>query len=244
MVSELVRLGSEARAADIVSNPETLDGLLNVLRSFPLPFRVRLLNEVAVVEIPWAPPPKMTVPVPAVKTRALPFHADAVDEFTFKKLELPSNEPDVRVTSPVKVWVPEYKSSVPVPVPLIVSPPPVIFPLKVAVPLLLVIETRPVVEKFPMLCVAVPVMVTGELPAVSAPPFTKLPKKVRPKLPVTSVPPELMFKATGLVRLPIVFAPVSVMAPGLVPLIITPPEPVNVAGHSGVVSLTAFPALY
>ena len=189
----------------------------------------------------------MTVPDPGVKTSAVPFQAVGVDEFTFNVLKLPSKEPDVRVISPVKVWVPEFRSSAPPPVPLMVSPPAVIFPVKSAVPPVLFIKTTadaPEVEKVPIFCATGPEMVIGELPPVKFPPLTKLPKKVSPKLAVARVPPELMFKAAATEPFPICFAPFSVMVPGVVPLIMTPPVAVKVEGHSAETVRDELPALY
>ena len=123
----------------------------------------------------WALPPKITVPDPGVKTKAVPFHAAVVDELTFTVLASPSKEPPKRLTLPVNVWVPEPRSSAPPEVPLIVRPPPATFPVKVAVPPLFVMETRAVVEKVPMFWSADPAKATGELPADRVPAFVKLP---------------------------------------------------------------------
>ena len=58
------------------------------------------------------------------------------------------------------------------------------FPVKVAAPPVLDTETEPDVVKCPMFCVAVPVMITGELPALKIPAeaLIKSPYKVSPKL--------------------------------------------------------------
>ena len=64
----------------------------------------------------------------------------------FRLPELPNSVPPVSVRFPVKVFGPVPRSRVPVPEPLMVSPPPLTLPLlNTAVPVLLVIETRPVV---------------------------------------------------------------------------------------------------
>ena len=113
----------------------------------PDPAKVRMLNVVADAERVWAAPPKLTVPVPALKLLPVPPHAVALVLFSLSVLVSPFKVPAVRVTSPVNVCVkPVPKSSVP-PVPLIVSPAPPTLPVNVAVPPVFVIETNPVVVK-------------------------------------------------------------------------------------------------
>jgi len=147
-------------------------------------------------------------------------------------LEPPSSVPLVLVQVPLKEWVnPVPRLNVP-PVPFMVSPAPLILPVKVATPEVLVIDTRPVVVKLPIFCVAVvPERVTAEFPIFHEAPFPliKSPWKVRPKLLVASVAPELMFKG-ALELLPICFAALRVIIPTF--FITTPPAPVNGVTHS------------
>jgi len=87
------------------------------------------------------------------------------------------------------VWVsPAPRSSVP-PGPFIVKPVPPMFPFKMAVPAVLVINTKPVVVPFPVVVKlpifcnsVVPAIVILELPALKVPvaPMIKSPCKVRP----------------------------------------------------------------
>ena len=93
-------------------------------------------------------------------------------------LDAPSRVPAVLVQVPEKVWIhPAPRFRVP-PFPLIVRPPPLTGPVRVAMAPVLVIETTPVVEKPAILCVPVPLIVTGEALAVIVPLLTKFPPKV------------------------------------------------------------------
>ena len=116
-----------------------------------------------------------TVPVPAVNVPAAPITLPPI----FKRLEPPFNVPFVLVHAPVNVCVkPEPRLRVP-PIPLIVNPPPLTLPVNVAVPVVFVIDTKPVVLNPLMFCATMVFAITiGELPAVKVPPFTKLPPKV------------------------------------------------------------------
>ena len=116
-----------------------------------------------------------------MKRDPVPFQAVAPGPFTLMVLLAPLSAPDVRVTSPVKVWVdavPASRVSVP-PEPLIVSPAPFTFPERVAVPPVLIIETGPVVEKPAMLCVPDPPILMADPLAVKVPLLTKFPPKVK-----------------------------------------------------------------
>ena len=125
---------------------------------------------------------------------------------------------------------------------------PLTAPAKVAVPAVLVIEIRPVVVNEAILCAVVtPAKVIGELPAVNAPLFVKLPANVIPKFPVARVPPELMFngEVPSTAMLPITLASLSVIIPDAEPLMIIPPDAVNGVGQNDVVTvLLADPMLY
>lgn len=84
---------------------------------------VRLLNVVAEAVSVCATPPKLTVPVPALKTVPVPFQAVALVAFSLRMLDPPFSVPAVRVITPVKVWVnPVPRFNVPPVVPLIVRP--------------------------------------------------------------------------------------------------------------------------
>ena len=92
--------------------------------------------------------------------------------------------------------------------PLIVRPAPFTFPVSVAVPDAFVIETRPVVVKPSILWVAVPVIITGELPPAKVPVFTKLASRVKALFPVANVAPMLMVRVPrAVVAEPRVFVP-------------------------------------
>ena len=74
-----------------------------------------------------------------------------------------------------------------------VKPPPVTFPVNVAIPAVLVIEISPVVIKPVMFWSAVPVIVIGELPAFKAVPLLiKSPVKFKTRLLDVSDPPLLI----------------------------------------------------
>ena len=93
---------------------------------------------------------------------------------------MPLSEPLVLVHVPVNVCVkPAPRSSVP-PFPLRVNAPPFTLPSNVAIPLVFVIDTVPVVVKPSMVCVAdVFAIVIAELLAINVPPLLmKLPPKV------------------------------------------------------------------
>jgi len=181
----------------MVSAPDTVTFELKVL--VPLPLVVRLLKVVMAAMV-WAAPPKFTVPVPAVKTEPVPFHAVALVLFSLSVLEPPFKDPAVRVTLPVKVCVNELpRLSVP-PEPLIVKPAPLTAPCSVAVPPVLVIVVRPVVVYPAMFCVAVLPIVMAELPAVNAPLFVKSPLNVMELLAVASVVVLLIVSAPLKVR--------------------------------------------
>jgi len=104
---------------------------------------------VADAESVWFPAaPKFTVPVPALKTDPVPFHAVVLTAFSFRMLDPPFNAPvpEVRVITPVKVWVKAVpRFNVPPPVPIIVRAAPFTFPVNVAIPPLLDMVVRPVV---------------------------------------------------------------------------------------------------
>ena len=104
-----------------------------------------------------------------------------------------------------------------------------IFPCKVAVPAVLVIETCPVVEKPAMLWVVmVFAITTGELPAVKVPPeFIKSPPNVNWKFAVAIDAPLLMLSGTELLN---TLSAVKVIVP--VFAIITPPVAANGVIHS------------
>ena len=77
--------------------------------------------------------------VPATKLVPVPFQAFELVELALSVLEPPFNVPFVKLIFPVKVCVkPDPKFSVP-PMPLIVSGPPFMLPVKVAVPAVFVI---------------------------------------------------------------------------------------------------------
>ena len=77
--------------------------------------------------------------VPATKLVPVPPQAFVLVEFTLSMLEPPFKVPFVKVTLPVKLCVkPVPRFSVP-PMPLIVSGPPFMLPVKVAVPAVFVI---------------------------------------------------------------------------------------------------------
>ena len=148
-----------------------------------------------------------------------------------KVLEFPFTVPAVRVQSPLKVWVrlpvPGSKFKVP-PELLIIKELPDTLPVKVAVPVVLVIETFPNVVNPAMLWAAIVFVITiGELPAVKVPPvFTKLPPKVSWLFPVIRVPP-LMVNGTFTLK---TFGTSIVIAPVLA--ITTPPAGTNGVIHS------------
>ena len=120
----------------------------------PDPGKVRLLKVVGEAESVWLPAaPKLTVPVPALKTEPSPFQADVLMAFSFRILDPPFKVPAVSVITSVKVCVngvPASRIKVPAG-PLMVSPAPFIFPVKVAVPPVLDIVTVPNVLKAPIL---------------------------------------------------------------------------------------------
>jgi len=122
------------------------------------------------------------------------------------------------------------------PVPLIIRLVPFTLPVNVAVPPVLVIVISPAVANPSMLCEAnVPVKVIFELPACNPREepepagLNKLPFRVRLSLLVISVAPEAIVRFTAVFE-PIILAPFRLTAP--VPLIVTPPSPVKVPGHS------------
>ena len=196
----------------------------------PEPVKVTLLKVVAEAASVWFPPPKLTVPVPGVKRDPVPFQAVAVVLFSLRVLELALSVPAVSVTSPENVWVKlEPKFKIPPPGPLTVNPPPVTFPVKVAVPVVFVMETSPEVEKLPIFCVAaVPVIVTAPVPLVKVPELIKSLLKVKPLAPVVRVEPLLMVSATPVLK--------TLLPPGettpAVFAITTPPVAIVVASHS------------
>ena len=206
----------------------------------PLPERVRLLNVVAVAEIVWAAPPKFTVPVPALKTVPVPFQAVVLVAFSLSILEPPFNVPAVRVTIPVKVWVPVPRLSVP-PVPLMVSAAPLTLPVNVAVPpAVLVMETVPVVVKLPILCVAVPASVTPPVVPLTVPLLLRSPFKVNKKVDIVKVAPLLIVSvpywvtvAPRITEFPVVVA----MTTSSFPFGATPPIHVPVKAHVPPVSV-------
>ena len=115
----------------------------NVL--FPEPEKARLKNEELAAMVWFPAAPKLTVPEAAVNTLPVPFQAVALTAFSLRELLPPFKLPAVSVTTPVKVCVsPTPMFNVP-PVPLMVNPAPLVFPVNVAVPPVLVIETVPVV---------------------------------------------------------------------------------------------------
>ena len=70
----------------------------------PDPEIVRLLKAVAEAESVWLPDaPKLTVPVPALKTDPFPFQAVALIAFSLRVLDPPFKVPAVRVITSVKV---------------------------------------------------------------------------------------------------------------------------------------------
>ncbi len=116
----------------------------------------------------------LTVLVPAVNVPAVLVVVPPI----FSVLELPRSAPLVLVQAPVKVCVkPAPRFRVP-PEPLNVKAPPLTLPVNVAVPAVLVMDTVPVVVKLPMLCVAVPAIVTPPEPLVVPPLLIRLPFKV------------------------------------------------------------------
>ena len=156
----------------------------------------------------------------------------------------PLRVPFVRIHVLVKVWVNKAPRFRVPPVPLIVKPAPPAFPVNVATPAVFVMDTRPVVVNVPIFwAIVVPVIIINELPAVSVPALVKSPWKVSELFAVARVADALIFKGT-LVLFPNCLAVVSETIP--VPLIITPPVPANVAGHSisEATDLAEDPALY
>ena len=102
-----------------------------------------------------------------------------MESLNFNVLESPSNRavPD-RDQTPEKVWVNPLPSlSVP-PLPVIASPAPPTFPVKVAVAAVFVIETLPVVVNPAMFCAIVHAMTILDAPAVNVPLFVKSPVNV------------------------------------------------------------------
>ena len=113
-----------------------------------------------------------------------------------KVLEPPFNVPAVLVHVPEKVCVnPEPKFKVP-PVPLIVNPAPFMFPVKVAVPPVFVMEIKPVVVKPFTDWLAVPESVIPPEPLVIVPLFTKLPVKLISLVPGVNVAPVPIFNVS------------------------------------------------
>lgn len=128
---------------------------------------------------------KFTVPVPAVNVPDVTFN----DPLTLSMLNKPPfRVPLVSVTLLTVCVKPLPRFSVP-PAPLMVSAPALAFtlPVSVAVPLVLVMVTKPVVVKPAMLfVVTVPLNVTAFAPKLSVPPpvLDKLPWTVRAALAV------------------------------------------------------------
>jgi len=146
----------------------------------PVMAKVKLLKVVAEAESVWFPgAPKITVPVPDVKSDPVPFQAVTLAELSLRVLEPPFNVPADRVTSPVNVWFkPAPRFNVP-PLPLIVNPAALIEPCMVAVPAVLVMETDPVVVNPESVWVVIaPEIITGEAFAVKTPELLKLPPKL------------------------------------------------------------------
>ena len=140
------------------------------------------------------------VPVPAVKVPPVPDKGVRLDKDIL--LEPPFNVPAVLVHTPEKVCVnPEPKFKVP-PVPFMVKPAPFIFPVKVAVPPVFVMEIKPVVVKPPIDWLAVPDIVIPPDPLVKVPLFTKFPVKLISLVPGVNVAPEAISKVSTVMDAP------------------------------------------
>ena len=113
--------------------------------------------------------------------------------------------------------------------PLIVRPAPSTFPVNVAVPADFVINTVPVVVKEPMLCVAVPDMVTPPVVPLTVPPLLmRSPFKVSKNDDIDRFAPLLIVSGEPALK---TLAALKVIVPEFE--MITPPVAVNGVIHSG-----------
>ncbi len=163
------------------------------------------------------------VPVPPVNVPPEPLITVPFNENEMV-LEPPFKVPFVRVQVPVNTWVkPEPAFSVP-PVPLMVKPLALIFPVKVATPPVFVIEIFPVVVNPAMLWVAVPVIVTLDVLPTKVPSvMVMFPVKVcvlaTPKL---SVPPKPFSVKLAALTLPVNVAVPAVLVMFMLPVVVNP----------------------
>jgi len=97
------------------------------------------------------------------------------------------------------------------------SGPPLIFPVKVAVLAVLVIETVPVFVNEPMLCVAVPVIITPPEPLVVPPLLIKLPFNVNEKVLIANVAPLFIVNAAVEFRTSLLFIVTVPIFPMIIP---------------------------
>ena len=198
---------------------------MNVL--VPVPERVRLLNIDEVEVMVCALPPKITFPVPGLKTEPTPLHAFRLVELTFKVLEFPFKVPALNAISPEKVWfIKGPRSRVP-PEPFTDSAAPFKIPAIVAVPAVFDMVTVPVVVNVPIVWSAVPAKVTPPDPDVVAPLLTRLPFKVSNQAAISRVAPLLSVKGADALK---TLAELAVTTP--VDVITTPPLAINGVTHS------------
>jgi len=130
----------------------------------------------------------------------------------------------LRVITPVKLWVKALpKFNVP-PKPFIVKAPALMFPVKVAVFAVLVIDILPVVTKPAILCAVVPVIVIFALPPFKVPAIrVTFPVMVwETAVPKFSVPPVPLIVKLVVLKFPLMVAVPPVLAMVTEPVVVNP----------------------